>query len=155
MTLKINTPLLVFALMIQTVFCGMYFILPPTITSSFTGFANQSRIESAITGMTNPKASFNFTNLTPFSCDYKQLYFDCIGTPMRMFIDIIVATIKMIVSVSASLFTLIVFFLIANLYVISGFPIWIYIPLAIFLALLDLLIISDIFIVLVGMLPTK
>jgi hypothetical protein len=105
--------------------------------------------------MTNPSASFNFNNLTPFSCTYQKLYLDCIGTPIMMFIDVTIDTIKMIVSVSASLFTLIVFFLTANLYVISGFPNWIYIPLAIFLALLDLLIISDIFIVLVGMLPTK
>ena len=164
MSTKLNIPLLIFALMIQSLFCGMMLILPASVTASFPSFANPAIV---IAGLTTPPVNFGIiSSLSPdwlcsetyCDCSVDTLFIGCIGKALFLIWTILLQVFLwmsmawvVIYWIVISIFSLISFFLASSLYVISVFPVWISIPLGLLLAVIDILLVIDIALVIKGL----
>lgn len=143
---KINVPLLIFALMIQSALCGMMLLLPASITSQFPAYASPQSIITAATPIDN----FGITSLTGITsaigCSADVFYLNCIATFFVYLIGGIGVVFNIIVYAVVLIGTFLLFFITSGFNTISVFPSWIALPLNVFLLAINFVVIFDIII---------
>jgi len=158
MSTKINMPLLIFALMIQILFCSLLAIMPAEISSAFPLFADPI---ATLAGLASPSVNFGMSSIIwtenhEYSC--ATGYLECIAFVFEIiwsFIMAIINTIIMAVNVAIYIATFLaniaILLFSSGFYVISAFPSWIGIPIALFLLAMNVIIIIDIALVAKGL----
>ena len=163
MSTKLNLPILIFALMIQVLFCGIIFILPASITSTFPSFVNPSILMQSIGtpsgGFGISSISFTTTCTSSYcTCDYTTLYLGCIGYPFWLLFQVwgaifnfLIMGLNIIMFIANFAFQMFIFFFASSYYVISIFPNWISLPLGFFMMIINIFVVIDIALVAKGL----
>ena len=169
MSTKINIPLFIFALMIQCLFIGMMNIpgIPGSVSSSFGNATNPT---VPMSGVNSSSINFGMSAISMDNdpcteswcvCDASSFYLGCVGWVLSMIwnfllmlFSILVMVISLAVYLGAVLFNIVGIFidsLIGSLTLFSSFPLFISIPLGLFILACNLIVIIDITLVAKGL----
>jgi len=124
MSTKLNVPLFMFALMIQSILCGMVYMMPADVKAVMPGYVDPTFHDLGMT--------FN-------------------DIPNPTITDTIISLILSIASVTASLALLIGYFLYAPIMAIQLMPTFLQVTIGAFLLAIDGLVIFDIALVIKGL----